>query len=70
MIVYTHEGGYGNVNVKQLDDIIRALPMEHPGRQDLIDLLYNYECLMRVIEGKGHIFRHEDGSETRRIKIY
>ncbi len=69
MIAYTHEGGYGNIDTSEVDDAIRNLPLSTPGRQLLLELAYDYECLRRVIEGGGFLFRHCDRSETRRIKL-
>jgi len=69
MIRYTHKGGYGNTNISLVESYVRALPRDTPGRQDLIELIYDYECLLRVIDGKNCVFGHEDGSETRRIKL-
>ncbi len=71
MIVYSRDGGYGKVDLKAVEEAIMALPLGTPGRQLLLELAYDYECMMRVIDGKGCIFRHdEDGSETRRLRLY
>jgi hypothetical protein len=34
------------------------------------ELRSDYSTLLRVIDGKDCIFRHPDGSETRRIKLF
>ncbi len=70
MIVYSHEAGYGNADLKAVEKAIRALPLTTPGRQDLLELKFDYEVLLRVIDGKGCLFRHEDRSETRRIRLW
>ncbi len=69
MIVYSRSGGYGNVDLQAVEDAIRALPLGTPGRQLLLELKHDYECLRRVIDGGNFSFRHEDGSEVRRIKL-
>lgn len=71
MIVYTKEGGYGRVDVKEAHEVIdRHLPVGSRDKVTLLELLYDYECLLKVVYGQNCIFRHEDGSETRRIKTY
>lgn len=71
MIAYTHEGGYGNADVADARAAIdRACPPGCPDRATLRELLYDYECLRRVVEGGGFVFRHRDGSEVRRVKLY
>jgi hypothetical protein len=69
MIVYTHENGYGNVNIKEMSELINTLPDANQ-RLMMRELLFDYEVLRRVIDGPNFIFQHADGSETRRIKIY
>lgn len=69
MVVLTHEGGYGNVDSEAVQEVIARVGAAND-RVVLRDLLYDYECLRNVIEGKGTLFRHADGSETRRIKLY
>lgn len=70
MIVYSHEGGYGNVKVDEIGALIEKLtPVGSSDRVELREMLYDYECLLRVIEGQA-TFRHEDRSETRRLKLY
>lgn len=70
MIIYSHEGGYANVDLKAVDKAIRSLPLNTPGRQDLLEVMYQYEVLLSIIEGKNCVFGHKDGSQTRRIKIW
>lgn len=71
MICYTHGGGYGNQDLKEVREVIeRHLPVGSRDKVVLLELLHDYECLRRVIEGQGCLFRHEDGSETRRVKLY
>ncbi len=70
MIAYSHEGGYGNVNVAEAQAAIDLLPPGSLAKITLLELLYDYECLRRVIEGNGYLFRHEDRSEVRRLKLY
>lgn len=70
MIVYSRSGGYGTVDLKKLEDIIRALPLDTPGRQELLELKYDYEVLRRIIDGDNCIFQHEDRSETRRLRLW
>jgi len=70
-MVYCHENGYGNVDLKEVREVIeKYLPVGSRDKVILLEMLYDYECLKRVIEGNGSIFRHEDRSETRRIKLY
>lgn len=68
MTIYSHEGGYGNIDIANIKDTLYSLPAEE--RRVMAELLHDYECLRRVIEGKGYIFQHDDGSEVRRIKLY
>ena len=69
MIVYTMAGGYGKADLETARRVIDA--MTHAAdRATLRGLLYDYACLLRVIEGRGHCYRHEDGSEVRRVKLY
>lgn len=70
MISYSHKNGYGNINLEEVEEVIRSLPGETTGRYLLLNLMYDYECILRVIEGHGFVFSHEDGSETRRIKLW
>lgn len=71
MISYCHENGYGNVDVKEVRDVIdRHLPVGSVDKVMLLELLYDYEVLRNVIDGKNCLFRHPDQSETRRIKLY
>jgi hypothetical protein len=70
MIVYSKEGGYGKQDTKEVKEVIdKYLPVGSRDKVTLLEFLYDYECLMRVIEGRQFIFRHEDGSEVRRIKL-
>jgi hypothetical protein len=66
MIIYSHEGGYCNIDV---DTFRRNLQCNIIDRGDVAALLYDYEILLKILKGEG-IFRLEDGSEVRRIKLY
>ena len=71
MINYTREGGYGNQDVSEARLVIdRHLPVGSEDKVVLLELLYDYEVLLRVINGEGAVYGHPDGSETRRIKLY
>lgn len=65
MIVYTHENGYGNVDADEVRKVIQDLPLPKGSisRIILLELLLDYEVLHEVVEGKGCVFRHSDGSE-------
>lgn len=69
MIVYTKSGGYGAQNTAEARKTIDSLPSGSRDKVILLGLLYDYECLRRVIDGGQFVFRHEDGSEVRRIKF-
>lgn len=64
----THEAGYGNCEITELRQLIEG-QAHTVTRHRLMDLLGDYERLLQVIDGKA-VFRHPDGSETRRIKLY
>lgn len=69
-MAYSHEGGYGNQDLKEARAVIdKHLPAGSSDKVTLLVLLHDYEVLLRVIEGKA-VFRHVDGSETQRIKLY
>ncbi len=69
MLKYTHLGGYGNINLKEAEEAIQLLPPGSIKKITLMELLYDYECLLSVIDGKA-CFGHDDGSETIRIKVW
>ncbi len=69
MIRYTHENGYANIDLKEAKEAIDTLKSGSMDKVTLLCLLYEYECLLRVIDGKA-CFGHSDGSETRRVKIW
>lgn len=71
MIIYSKEGGYGNQDLKEAREIIeRNTSVGSRDKVILLELLYDYEVLRKVINGEACIFRHSDGSEVRRIKFY
>lgn len=71
MISYSYEGGYGNNDVVEARKVIdQYLPVGSRDKVILLELLYDYEVLLKVIRGEGCVYRHPDGSETRRIKFY
>ena len=71
MIVYSHDGGYGNESVEEAREIVdRYLPVGSRDKVVLLSLLHDYWVLLNVIDGKNCVFRHEDGSETRRLRLY
>lgn len=71
MIVYSTDGGYGKEDIKEAREAIeKHLPVGSRDKVTLLGLLYDYEVLRKVIDGHNCVFRHEDGSEVRRIKFY
>ena len=69
MIIYGKENGYGNVDTSKVRAELSNSGCNDTLRSMIKDLMYDYECIMRVIDGSC-VYRHSDGSETRRLKLY
>ncbi len=70
MLVYKRENGYGKQDLDEVREVIhRVCGVGSKDKVILLELLYDYEVLLRVIDGEA-IFRHEDRSEARRLKLY
>lgn len=70
MIRLKRENGYGNSNVKEVNELIdKYLPVGSVDKCVIKEFVYDYERLIDVIDGRA-VFGHPDGSEVRRIKLY
>ena len=70
-MIYSAEGGYDKQDLKEVREVIdKHLPVGSRDKVVLLEFLHDYEVLQMVIQGKNCIYRHEDRSETRRIKLY
>lgn len=71
MLTLTHEAGYGNIDVEEARKTVRELTtVPLSTRSALMELISDYAYLRQVIDGEGVMFRHPDGSMTRRIYLY
>lgn len=69
MMRYSREQGYAKTDHKtDVEDVLKTASLNAHERMTIRCLLYDYEVLLKVIDGNA-IFGHPDGSHVQRFKL-